>query len=99
MSYKYMIDIYICHIYDRHTYAIYVYDFCFTLYIVRLSEIFLPNMKFRVQFTINRLSIKLEHRAVSWAGEIGPTGLESVLFPSYTNLLPPFRSPDTLRLR
>ena len=37
-------------------------------------------MKFRIEFTVNRLTIKLEHRAVAWAGE-GNNNLEKVLFP------------------
>ena len=41
---------------------------------------FIDKMKFRIEFTVNRLTIKLEHRAVAWAGE-GNNNLERVLFP------------------
>ncbi|XP_059186180.1 putative helicase mov-10-B.2 [Centropristis striata] len=45
----------------------------------RLLQIFLSNMKFDVEFTINRYSLKLQHRAVDLAVR---HELEEVLFPS-----------------
>ncbi|XP_042367148.1 putative helicase mov-10-B.1 [Plectropomus leopardus] len=45
----------------------------------RLLQIFLSNMKFEVEFTINRYSLKLQHRAVELAVK---HQLEEVLFPS-----------------
>ncbi|XP_044071008.1 putative helicase mov-10-B.1 isoform X2 [Siniperca chuatsi] len=45
----------------------------------RLLQIFLSNMKFDVEFTINRFPLKLQHRAVDLAAK---HQLEEVLFPS-----------------
>ncbi|XP_078105163.1 putative helicase mov-10-B.1 [Sander vitreus] len=45
----------------------------------RLLQIFISNMKFDVEFTINRYSLKLQHRAVDLAVT---HKLEEVLFPS-----------------
>ncbi|XP_034724950.1 putative helicase mov-10-B.1 [Etheostoma cragini] len=45
----------------------------------RLLQIFITNMKFDVEFTINRYSLKLQHRAVDLAVT---HKLEEVLFPS-----------------
>nr|XP_033482694.1 putative helicase mov-10-B.1 [Epinephelus lanceolatus] len=45
----------------------------------RLLQTFLSNMKFDVEFTINRYSLKLQHRAVDLAVK---HQLEEVLFPS-----------------
>ncbi|XP_067932453.1 putative helicase MOV-10 [Watersipora subatra] len=56
----------------------------------RLSKMYIANMRFRVEFTINRLSLKLEHRAVSWAGAHSDLGLEKVLFPAAQDRIPPF---------
>ncbi|KAM9758598.1 putative helicase mov-10-B.1 [Menidia menidia] len=45
----------------------------------KLLEAFISNMKFDVEFTINRLTLKLQHRAVELAVQ---HELEEVLFPS-----------------
>lgn len=45
----------------------------------RLLQIFIPNMKFDVEFTVNRFSLRLQHRAVDLAVK---QRLEEVLFPS-----------------
>ncbi|XP_037640935.1 putative helicase mov-10-B.1 [Sebastes umbrosus] len=45
----------------------------------RLLQFFISNMKFDVEFTINRYSLKLQHRAVDLAAK---HQLEEVLFPS-----------------
>lgn len=45
----------------------------------RLVQMFITNMKFDVEFTINRFPLKLQHRAVDLAAQ---HGLEKVLFPS-----------------
>uniref|UniRef100_A0A4W6EJL6 RNA helicase n=1 Tax=Lates calcarifer TaxID=8187 RepID=A0A4W6EJL6_LATCA len=55
----------------------------------RLLQIFISNMKFDVEFTINRFPLKLQHRAVDLATK---HQLEEVLFPSgaaVTNLSMP----------
>ncbi|KAK5872123.1 hypothetical protein PBY51_012852 [Eleginops maclovinus] len=45
----------------------------------RLLQMFISNMKFNVEFTINRYSLRLQHRAVDLAAK---HQLEEVLFPS-----------------
>ncbi|KAI9548916.1 hypothetical protein NQZ68_003450 [Dissostichus eleginoides] len=45
----------------------------------RLLQIFIPNMKFDVEFSVNRFSLRLQHRAVDLAVK---HRLEEVLFPS-----------------
>ncbi|KAG7226804.1 hypothetical protein INR49_014153 [Caranx melampygus] len=45
----------------------------------RLLQIFISNMKFNVEFTLNRFPLKLQHRAVDLATK---HQLEEVLFPS-----------------
>lgn len=58
----------------------------------KLLQRFLPNMKFDVEFNINRFPIKLQHRAVQLAAH---HGLGGVLFPTDHNItqteLPHFR--------
>ena len=46
---------------------------------LRLLQIFISNMKFNVEFTINRYALRLQHRAVELAVK---HQLEEVLFPS-----------------
>lgn len=48
--------------------------FCF-----RLLQIFISNMKFDVEFTLNRYPLRLQHRALDLAAK---HELEEVLFPS-----------------
>uniref|UniRef100_A0A8C4I5L8 RNA helicase n=1 Tax=Dicentrarchus labrax TaxID=13489 RepID=A0A8C4I5L8_DICLA len=59
----------------------------------RLLQMFISNMKFNVEFTINRYPLKMKHRAVDLAAK---HQLEEVLFPSgaaAANLvMPKFRS-------
>lgn len=50
-----------------------------------------------IEFTVNRLSIKLEHRAVTWAGENASLQLEKVLFPTATTF-PQFLDPNQVKL-
>lgn len=45
----------------------------------KLLQIFISNMKFNVEFTLNRYSLRLQHRAVELAAK---HQLEEVLFPS-----------------
>ncbi|KAA0712698.1 putative helicase mov-10-B.1 [Triplophysa tibetana] len=49
----------------------------------KLLQRFLPNMKFDVEFNINRYPIKLQHRAVQLAAQ---HGLGGVLFPTDHNI-------------
>ncbi|XP_065103211.1 putative helicase mov-10-B.1 [Paramisgurnus dabryanus] len=60
----------------------------------KLLENFIDNMKFRVEFTVNRLPVKLQHRAVNLAVK---HNLRDVLFPSRPKNIKPVSSP-TLRL-
>lgn len=46
---------------------------------IRLLQVFISNMKFDVEFTINRYPLRLQHRAVDLAAK---HQLEEVLFPS-----------------
>ncbi|KAF3856633.1 hypothetical protein F7725_017356 [Dissostichus mawsoni] len=50
----------------------------------RLLQIFIPNMKFDVEFTVNRFSLRLQHRAVDLAVK---HRLEEVLFPMFNRQL------------
>lgn len=49
----------------------------------KLVQTFIANMKFNVEFTINRYSLRLQHRSLDLAM---PHKLERVLFPSATGL-------------
>ncbi|RXN36849.1 helicase mov-10 [Labeo rohita] len=60
----------------------------------RLLDGFIDNMKFRVEFTVNRLPLKLQHRAVHMAIE---HDLEDVLFPVASRSVTPAPTP-ALRL-
>ncbi|KAK2898645.1 hypothetical protein Q8A67_010063 [Cirrhinus molitorella] len=60
----------------------------------RLLDVFIDNMKFRVEFTINRLPLKLQHRAVHLAVQ---HDLEDVLFPVGTKSMT-LAPPPVLRL-
>ncbi|XP_056319481.1 putative helicase mov-10-B.1 [Danio aesculapii] len=60
----------------------------------RLLENFIDNMKFSVEFTINRLPLQLQHRAVHMAVQ---HNLKDVLFPVASRSLNPV-SPSALRL-
>lgn len=62
----------------------------------RLHESF-DKINVTVEFTVNRLSVRLEHRAVTWAGESQPD-LDNVLFPT-TRTFPPVVDPTRLQLR
>ena len=46
-----------------------------------MSENFHHGIKYNIEFTINRLTLMIAHRGVSWAGET-QYGLKDVLFPS-----------------
>ncbi|KAG1973810.1 helicase MOV-10 [Pimephales promelas] len=59
-----------------------------------LLDNFIDNMKFRVEFTVNRLPLKLQHRAVHMAVQ---HNLRDVLFPVGSRNVTPV-SPPTLRL-
>uniref|UniRef100_A0A671LT19 RNA helicase n=1 Tax=Sinocyclocheilus anshuiensis TaxID=1608454 RepID=A0A671LT19_9TELE len=60
----------------------------------RLLDGFIDNMKFRVEFTVNRLPLKLQHRAVHMAVQ---HELRDVLFPVGSRSVTP-ESPPALRL-
>ncbi|XP_048065716.1 putative helicase mov-10-B.1 isoform X1 [Megalobrama amblycephala] len=60
----------------------------------RLLDGFIDNMKFHVEFTVNRLPIKLQHRAVHMAVQ---HNLRDVLFPVGSRTVTPV-SPSALRL-
>uniref|UniRef100_A0A8C2KPF3 RNA helicase n=1 Tax=Cyprinus carpio TaxID=7962 RepID=A0A8C2KPF3_CYPCA len=60
----------------------------------RLLDGFIDNMKFRVEFTVNRLPLRLQHRAVHMAVQ---HELRDVLFPVGSRSLNP-ESPPTLKL-
>uniref|UniRef100_A0A3Q2ZLY3 RNA helicase n=1 Tax=Hippocampus comes TaxID=109280 RepID=A0A3Q2ZLY3_HIPCM len=50
----------------------------------RLLDLFLDGMKFNVEFTFNRLILRLQHRAVDFATKFQ---LEKLLFPPYMSFL------------
>lgn len=52
----------------------------------RFLDHFLPNMKFSIEFTINRLTLCLQHRAAELAVDCG---LGKVLFPVAPTNTPP----------
>ncbi|XP_077079161.1 putative helicase mov-10-B.2 isoform X1 [Siphateles boraxobius] len=60
----------------------------------RLLDNFIDNMKFHVEFTVNRLPLKLQHRAVHMAVQ---HNLRDVLFPVGSRTVTPV-SPPALRL-
>ncbi|CAM4716224.1 unnamed protein product [Leuciscus chuanchicus] len=60
----------------------------------RLLDDFIDNMKFRVEFTVNRLPLRLQHRAVHMAVQ---HNLRDVLFPVGSRTVTPV-SPPALRL-
>lgn len=65
----------------------------------RLVQSFISNMKFDVEFTINRFPLKLQHRAVDLAAQ---HRLGEMLFPSGSGVrnvpLPKLRSGSSLLL-
>nr|XP_020471905.1 putative helicase mov-10-B.1 [Monopterus albus] len=61
----------------------------------KLLDLFVDNMKFKVEFTVNRLTLRLQHRAVDLAIE---KRLENVLFPAAPSYFPPPTELPKLRL-
>ncbi|KAK9970577.1 hypothetical protein ABG768_026510 [Culter alburnus] len=59
-----------------------------------LDHVYIDNMKFRVEFTVNRLPLRLQHRAVHMAVQ---HNLRDVLFPVGSRSMTPV-SPPALRL-
>uniref|UniRef100_A0A671YUB4 RNA helicase n=1 Tax=Sparus aurata TaxID=8175 RepID=A0A671YUB4_SPAAU len=62
----------------------------------QLLQIFISNMKFDVEFTLNRYPLRLQHRALDLAAK---HELEEVLFPSVCELNDECVFPSSLRLR
>ncbi|KAG7228300.1 hypothetical protein INR49_009164 [Caranx melampygus] len=60
-----------------------------------LLDRFLPNMKFSIEFTINRLTLRLQHRAAELAVDCG---LGKVLFPAAPTYPTPQTEPPKLKL-
>lgn len=60
---------------------------------LRFLDSFIEKMKFRVEFTVNRIPIRLEHRAVHMAVQ---HNLKDVLFPVGSREMSPL-SPPSLR--
>ncbi|XP_067932378.1 putative helicase mov-10-B.1 [Watersipora subatra] len=50
-----------------------------------MRENFVQGLKHDIEFTINRLTLKISHRAVTWAGEEVCCSLEDILFPSVSH--------------
>ncbi len=63
---------------------------------LRLLDGFIDNMKFRVEFTVNRLPLKLQHRAVHMAVQ---NELRDVLFPVGSRSLSPAFPPALRSVR
>lgn len=71
----------------------YIYGYVY-IRICRFLDRFINNMKFQLEFTLNRLPMRLQHRAVHLAVE---HRLQDVLFPKESNVTcqmpkPPLRS-------
>lgn len=67
--------------------------FCFPLVLRFLKDVYIDKMKFRVEFTVNRIPVRLQHRAVHMAVQ---HNLKDVLFPVASRSLNPV-SPPALR--
>lgn len=58
-------------------------------FVCRLLDLFVDNMKFNVEFTVNRLTVRVQHRATELAVQCN---LGEVLFPA----APPFSQQTNL---
>lgn len=63
-------------------------------FVCRLLDRFVDNMKFNIEFTINRLTLRLQHRAAEFAAkhELGEVLFPAVPAPSQRTNLPNLRS-------
>ncbi len=76
----------------RFKLCVYMCVFC----VLRLLDGFIDNMKFRVEFTVNRLPLRLQHRAVHMAVQ---NELRDVLFPVGSRSLSPAFPPALRSVR
>ena len=65
-----------------------------------MRDSFFQGQKYNIEFTINRLTQKVAHRAATWAGERDDLSLKEVLFPKGDHRVPlKSEIPENLTLR